>query len=87
MIRWPAPERLSKVSAGILERFKKTAGAKEIDQDSREWVLVNWPWVPDPPYVIVARASDHEERRWVMGDDGLWTTICKSAPSPRPSAV
>jgi hypothetical protein len=86
MVRWPAADRMSKTSATVLERFKKTAAAKELDQDSREWVLMNWPWVPDPPYTIVARASDGEERRCVMGEDGLWTTHLGNGPSPRSAA-
>jgi hypothetical protein len=86
MIRWPAADRMSSTSRVVLERFKKAGVAKELEQDAREWILVNWPWVPDPPYTIVARASDGEERQCVMGEDGLWTT----GPSPRsthPSAA
>lgn len=73
MVRWPASDRMSATSRVIIERFKKVGVAKELEQDSREWVLVNWPWVPDPPFAIVARASDGEERRCEMGEDGLWT--------------
>ncbi len=72
MVRWPAPDRLSKISAGILDRFKKTAGAKELEQDSREWILVNWPWLPDAPYTIVVRAADGEERQLQGDDAGRW---------------
>jgi hypothetical protein len=86
MLRWPAPDRLSKTSHVVLERFKKTGVAKELEQDSREWVLVTWPWVPDPPYTIVARASDAEERRCVMGEDGLWT-VSVSEQSTHPTAA
>ncbi len=86
MVRWPASDRLSKTSHVVLERFKKAAVAKELEQDSREWVLVNWPWVPDPPYTFVARATDGEERRLVMGEDGLWTSRT-SAVSTHPSAA
>jgi hypothetical protein len=87
MVRWPAPERVSKVSAGILEKFKKTGVAKELEQDSREWVLMNWPWVPEPPYTIVVRASDAEERRLAMGEDGLWYVTASIVPSANPSAA
>jgi len=86
MIRWPASDRMSKTSSVVLERFKKAGPSKELEQDPREWVLVNWPWVPDPPYVIIARASDGEERRCIMGEDGLWTT-CASDHSTHPSAA
>ena len=85
MIRWPLPERMSKVSASVLERFKKAGVAKELEQDSREWVLVNWPWVPDPPFTIVARATDGEERRCIMGEDGLWTS--RAGDHSHPSAA
>jgi hypothetical protein len=87
MVRWPAPERLSKTSAAIIERFKKVAAAKELEQDPREWVLMNWPWVPDPPYTVVVRASDGAERRFVMDPDGLWTTVESTGPAPRSSAA
>ena len=73
MIRWPAQGRMSATSAHVVEKFKKSAAVKDLEQDPREWVLVNWPWVPDPPYTFVVRASDGEQRRWVMGEDGLWT--------------
>jgi hypothetical protein len=73
MIRWPAQGRMSAVSARVVEKFKKSAAVKDLEQDPREWVLVNWPWVPDPPYTFVVRSSDGEQRRWVMGEDGLWT--------------
>jgi hypothetical protein len=81
MLRWPAPERLSKVSAGVLEKFKKTGIVKDLEQDSQEWVLLNWPWMPEPPYTIVTRAANGEERRFVMGEDGLWTMTGASGPS------
>ena len=86
MIRWPAADRMSATSRTVLERFKKVGVARELEQDSREWVLVNWPWVPDPPYMIVARASDGEERRCEMGEDGLWTT-CAGDHTTHPSAA
>ena len=86
MIRWPASDRMSKTSAVVLERFKKAAVAKELEQDAREWVLVNWPWVPDPPYTFVARATDGEERRCIMGEDGLWTNHA-TTPTTAPSAA
>ena len=86
MVRWPAPDRMSQTSKGIVERFKKTAAAKDMEQDPREWVLENWPWVPDPPYTIVARASDGEERRSVMDASGLWT-IHTTRPTVHPSAA
>ncbi len=85
MVRWPAPERMSKVSAGIVERFKKAGVAKELEQDPHEWVLMNWPWMPEPPYTVVARATDGEERRYVMGDDELWRQSASSGASVRNS--
>ena len=86
MIRWPLPERMSAVSRGVLERFKKAGVAKELEQDAREWVLVNWPWMPEPPYTIVVRASDGEERRCIMGEDGLWI-VRASDRSTAPTAA
>ena len=86
MIRWPAPDRISATSRAVLERFKKAGVAKELEQDSREWVLVNWPWVPDPPYMIVARASDGEQRSCEMGEDSLWT-MRPSDSTTHPSAA
>jgi hypothetical protein len=86
MIRWPQPDRVSRVSLAVLEKLKKAGVAKELEQDAREWVLVNWPWVPDPPYTFVARASDGEQRRLVMGEDGLWTST-ESERSASPDAA
>lgn len=72
MIHWPAPEKLTKISAGILDRFKKTAAAKELEQDSREWSFVSWAWLPEPPYALVLRSADSEERYFLMEGDGRW---------------
>jgi hypothetical protein len=74
MVRWPAADRMSTISSAVIEKFKKTGVAKDLEQDPREWVLVNWPWLAEPPYTITARASDGEQRRCVMGEDMLWTT-------------
>ena len=45
---------------------------RDLEQDAREWVLVNWPWVPDAPYAIVARAADGEERQLSGDAAGRW---------------
>ena len=74
MIQWPAPEKLSKVAAGILERVKRTAGAKELEQDAREWRAISWSWLPDPPFSLTFRSADNEERYFVMEGDGRWQT-------------
>lgn len=72
MVRWPLPERMSKVSHSIIERFKKSAVAKDLEQDPREWVLMSWPWLPDAPYTVITRAADGEERQFVGDADGHW---------------
>jgi hypothetical protein len=86
MIRWPLPDRVSEVSQSVLEKLKKAGLAKELEQDPREWVLAGWPWVPDPPYTFVVRASDGEQRRLVLGEDGLWT-MTQVERSSSPSAA
>jgi hypothetical protein len=63
---------MTKISAGILDRFKKTAAAKELEQDAREWTFVSWAWMPDPPHNLVLRSADMEERYVVMEADGRW---------------
>ena len=68
MVRWPAPDRMSKVSASIVERFKKTAQPKELEQDAREWVLANWPWMPEPR--TPSSLGDRRQRA-ADGDDTL----------------
>jgi hypothetical protein len=73
MVRWPASDRLSRVSAPLIERFKKTSAAKDLEQDPREWVLANWPWLAEAPYAFTARASDGEERRIVIDADEALT--------------
>ena len=72
MIGWPAPEKLSKISAGLIEKFKKTAAAKELEQDPREWSLISWSWMPDPPHAFTLRSSDNEERYVISEGDGRW---------------
>ena len=83
MVRWPAAERLSKVSGPIIERFKKTAEAKDLEQDPRDWVLASWPWMPDAPYSFIARASDAEERHYVIDASGALTMKIIRPLTPR----
>jgi hypothetical protein len=72
VIAWPTSEKLSKISAGLLEKFKKTAAAKELEQDARAWSFVSWSWMPDPPYTFTLRGSDNEERYVISEGDGRW---------------
>ena len=72
MIHWPAAGKVSKVTAEILERFKKTSAVKELEQDPREWTLVSWPWMPDAPYPTLFRNAEGDERFCVMEADGRW---------------
>jgi hypothetical protein len=72
MVRWPSVDRLSRVSAIVLERFKKSSAAKELELDEREWTLVNWAWMPDAPFPFLARTLG-EERRYTGDADGCWT--------------
>jgi hypothetical protein len=83
MVRWPALDRMSKVSAPIVERFKKTAEAKDLEQDAREWVMAGWPWMPDAPFLFVARASDAEERHYVIDETGALTMRVSRPTAPR----
>jgi hypothetical protein len=81
MVRWPAADRMSKVSASIVERFKKTSEAKDLEQDAREWVLSSWPWMPDAPYPFIARSTDGSEQRNYLIDDRDTMTVRVSSPT------
>jgi hypothetical protein len=83
MVRWPTPDRMSRTSAPLVERFKKTAEAKDLEQDAREWVMASWPWMPDAPYQYVARASDAEERHYVVDATGALTMRVIKPMAPR----
>jgi hypothetical protein len=77
---------MSKVSHSVVERFKKTGIAKDLEQDTREWVLLSWPWLPDAPYTVIARASDGEERQFVGDAEGLWVARSLRAPTAAATA-
>jgi hypothetical protein len=82
MVRWPHADRMSKVSAELVERFKKTSGAKELEQDPREWVLMSWPWLPEAPYSFQARSADGEVRQFIGDAAGAWRSrVVQSAPT------
>jgi hypothetical protein len=84
MVRWPAPDRLSRVSAPLIERFKKTSIAKELEQDGREWTLSMWPWLPDAPYAYTALASDGEQRRVIIDErDDVLVHASHASPAAR----
>lgn len=71
MVRMPptVPTRIAKTN---LEYFAASAAARELDDDSRVWTVVEWSWTPGPPMTIVLRSDRGETTDFIVDASGTW---------------
>ena len=55
-----------------LELFASSAAAEELEDQKREWRVVEWSWTPGPPLRIVLRTEEGEGVAVVMDGTGVW---------------
>jgi hypothetical protein len=55
-----------------LARFCATSAAKELDEDSRVWSVVEWSWQEGPPLRVFLRSDRGDVLDFVMDEGGVW---------------
>lgn len=73
MIEWPAEEKLEGAAKSNLDRFRKTAAARELDEDPATWAIHSFARQAEPPVRIILVNEQGDEVTWTLGGDGAWT--------------
>jgi hypothetical protein len=55
-----------------LQRFYDTSAAREIEDDSRTWTVVEWTWGAGPPMRVHLRDEKGDVVDFIMDDAGAW---------------
>ncbi len=55
-----------------LARFLETSAARDMQEDSRTWSVVEWTWEAGPPLRISVRGEDGDVLDFVMDGAGGW---------------
>ena len=71
MLRLPT-DGLTADAQRNLDRFRQTSAAREIEDDPREWTVVEWTWTPGPPMRVHLRDPAGDIVDFVMDDTGMW---------------
>ena len=73
MIKWPEEDKLTEVAQKNMGRFKVTALAKELEEDTHTWTLTNWSWTKDAPHKWTLRDDARRGVSSTMDQSGQWT--------------
>lgn len=65
-----------------LQRFYETSAARDIEQDSQTWSVVEWTWEAGPPLRIALRDEAGAIVDFVMDAAGVWQ-VCQEPLEPR----
>ena len=60
MISWPNEDALPEAAKRHMSDFKKTAAAKELDEDETHWVFHSFARMPDPPVRMILQSATAE---------------------------
>jgi hypothetical protein len=74
MITWPDDEKLTALAQKNMVRFKGTALAKELEEDTHTWKFVNWSWTKDAPHKWILEDDARREVALTMDAEGMWAT-------------
>jgi hypothetical protein len=55
-----------------LDRFRNTSLARELENDSRRWDVVEWSWAEGPPLRVQVRSDRGDVIEFVMDEPGIW---------------
>ena len=72
MIEWPAEEDLEGAAKSNVDRFKKTAAARELEEDGATWRFHSWSRTPEAPVRMILVNENGDEAVWTF-DNGSWT--------------
>ncbi len=73
MIQWPADDKLTAVALKNMGRFRSTALAKELEEDTHSWKIVNWSWTIEAPHRWILEDDARREVKATMDRTGMWT--------------
>jgi hypothetical protein len=71
MLRMPT-HALTTEAKRNLQRFYDTSAAREIEDDSRTWTVVEWTWGAGPPMRIHLRDDKGDVVDFIMDNAGAW---------------
>jgi hypothetical protein len=55
-----------------LQLFYHTSAARDLEDDSRTWTVIEWTWGAGPPVRVHLRDEGGDVIDFVMDDAGLW---------------
>lgn len=62
----------SSVGRTNLELFASSGAARELEDRSDSWAVVEWSWTEGPPMRIVLRGGEGERMDVVVDAEGVW---------------
>jgi hypothetical protein len=72
MLRFPSHTKLPDPAREALAHFAATSLARQLNDDTRVWRVMEQSWVPGPPLHVVVENEAHEELLFSMSEDGTW---------------
>jgi hypothetical protein len=79
MITWPDEDALNEAAKRHMAAFKKTAAARELEEDEHTWVFHSWARMPDPPVRMLLQdetppnGGPRQRVMVVLNEGGTWT--------------
>jgi hypothetical protein len=70
MIAWPSDDKMNATSTENLARFRRTAVAKELEEDTHTWRFQCWAWTSYGPWKWILHSDTHRLVTLTMDEDG-----------------
>jgi hypothetical protein len=75
MITWPDDEQAQGEAKKVLDLFKKTSLAAELEEDPQKWRFIAWARSPQPPARMLLRSDGGGTRIFSLERTGLWREL------------
>ncbi len=75
MITWPDDEQAQGEAKEVLDLFKKTGLAAELEEDPQKWRVIAWARSPQPPARMLLRSDGGGTRIFSLERTGLWRKL------------
>jgi hypothetical protein len=66
-------EKLEGAGKSNVERFRKSAAARELEEENTTWVFHSWSRLAEPPVRIILMNERGDEVTWTLDAEGFWT--------------
>ena len=86
MLRMPT-RHVTATAQSNLDRFRTTSAAKDLDEDTFAWTVVEWSWTQGPPLHVNVRSEAGEVRDFLMDEEGVWRVQCDPNVPVDPAAT